>query len=64
MLRKWARQLGEWKADGSRGVTSPAEMTEADREDEISRFRRELEVVRQERDFLKKATAFFAKESQ
>ena len=31
---------------------------------EERRLRRELEVVRQERDFLKKATAFFARESR
>ena len=64
LLRKWARQLGEWTADGSRSVASPAEMTESQRENEIRRLRREVEVLRQERDFLKKATAFFAKESQ
>jgi transposase-like protein len=36
------------------------ELTDAER---IRRLERELAVVRQERDFLKKATAFFAKES-
>ena len=33
-------------------------------EDELRRLRRENERLRQERDFLKKAAAFFAKESQ
>ncbi len=33
-------------------------------EQELSRLRRENERLRMERDFLKKATAFFAKESQ
>jgi transposase-like protein len=33
-------------------------------EDEVARLRRENERLRMERDFLKKATAFFAKESQ
>lgn len=33
-------------------------------EDEVLRLRRENERLRQERDFLKKATAFFAKESR
>ena len=33
-------------------------------EAEIQRLRRELEITRQERDILKKATAFFAKESR
>jgi transposase-like protein len=33
-------------------------------EEELKRLRRENERLRQERDFLKKAAAFFAKESQ
>jgi len=33
-------------------------------EEENRRLRRELEGVRQERDFLKKAAAYFAKESR
>jgi transposase len=33
-------------------------------EAELRRLRRENERLRQERDFLKKATAFFAKESR
>ena len=33
-------------------------------DEEIRQLRRELAVARQERDFLKKATAFFAKESR
>jgi transposase len=33
-------------------------------EAEIQRLKRELEITRQERDILKKATAFFAKESK
>ncbi len=43
------------------GVTGPAapESPEA----ELTRLRRENERLRQERDFLKKAAAFFAKES-
>lgn len=34
------------------------------KDEEIKRLRKELATVREERDFLKKATAFFAKESQ
>ena len=34
------------------------------KDEELARLRRENERLRQERDFLKKATAFFAKESQ
>lgn len=33
-------------------------------EEEIRRLRRENEALRQERDFLKKATAYFARESR
>jgi transposase len=33
-------------------------------EEELRRVRRENAVLRQERDFLKKAAAFFAKESR
>ena len=33
-------------------------------QDEIKRLRKEVETLRMERDFLKKAAAFFAKESK
>jgi len=33
-------------------------------EEELRSLRRQLEIVREERDFLKKAAAFFAKESR
>ena len=55
-LRRWRRQLGAVKAD-----PAAARETEAQ---ELRRLRRELELTRQERDFLKKAAAFFAKESR
>lgn len=38
-------------------------LTAAER-DEIRKLKRELQVVKMERDILKKATAFFAKESR
>ena len=63
MLRRWARDMGKWRSVPSVVAPDPAEMSEADREKEIRRLRRELETVKQERDFLKKATAFFVKES-
>jgi transposase len=56
-------QLRHWKQELTRAATagpSPGESPEQ----EVWRLRRELEVVRQERDFLKKAAAFFAKESR
>jgi len=51
-LRNWSRQLD---VDDGRaaGLTS----------DELRRLRRELRVVTEEREILKKAAAFFAKES-
>lgn len=55
-LRRWRHQLGASKPDRA---TRPE--TEAQ---ELRRLRRELEITRQERDFLKKAAAFFAKESR
>jgi transposase len=65
LLRKWARAQGQWLGGASKDspLDDPGQMSETERENEIKRLRRELETVRQERDFLKKATAFFAKES-
>ena len=64
LLRKWARAQGQWQSSVSAdSSTDPIRMSEAEQQTEIKRLRRELETVRQERDFLKKATAFFAKES-
>ena len=63
--------LHEWiKQSRSRGVTTrslsaplngPVGETERD---ELIRLRREVTTLRMERDFLKKATAFFARESR
>ncbi len=56
-VRRWV-QLAE--IDAGRGPEGA--LTTAERE-EFRRLRRELKEVRMERDLLKKATAFFAKES-
>ena len=54
-LRNWANQIDV--DDGKvAGLTS-------DERDELRRLRRELRVVTEEREILKKAAAFFAKES-
>lgn len=56
-LARWARQA---EVDERRDPDGP--LTTDERE-ELARLRRELRTVRQERDFLKKAAAFFAKET-
>jgi transposase len=58
--------LWNWKKDLEPESSSStlAEGAVVDKDEEIRRLRRENEILRQERDFLKKATAFFAKESR
>ena len=55
-LRLWRQELHE--ASESEPATVPL------LEEENRRLRRELEVVREEREILKKATAFFAKDAR
>jgi transposase len=57
LLWAWARE-----ADGRRAPDAPGERGESLAE-EVRRLRREVAVLRQEREFAKKAAAFFAKES-
>jgi transposase len=54
-VRDWVRRADDSSAGGP--------LTKAER-DEVQRLRREVRVLRMERDILKKATAFFAKESR
>ena len=56
-LRNWVEQA---RADRTKGKTG---LTTAERE-ELVRLRKELRIVQEERDILKKATAFFAKQSR
>ncbi len=56
-------QLRHWKQEFTLAQDSSPAPGETP-EQELRRLRRELAVVRQERDFLKKAAAFFAKESR
>ena len=55
-LRNWLDRRRD------RQMEQPPEDRQEDTAAELKRLRRENEVLRQERDILKKATAFFAKE--
>ncbi len=64
LLWHWARKLDGGGTgvvvEGSHGPSGPAGET---LEEEVKRLRREVVTLRQERDFAKKAAAFFSKES-
>lgn len=57
--------LGNWIVAAKRGgaVAAPGARSVPELEAENAKLRRELSEARQERDILKKATAYFAKES-
>jgi transposase len=57
-------QLYKWKAELMRSgeVSFPGSGRKADQDSEIVRLKRELARVTEERDILKKAAAYFAKE--
>jgi len=61
-LHEWIKQS---KGITTRGLATPLNgpVGETERA-ELVRLRREVTTLRMERDFLKKATAFFAKESR
>ena len=56
-LRNWRRQDQIDRRERDDGVTT-------DERDELARLRRENQRLRQERDLLKRAAAFFATESE
>ena len=79
LLRVWRKQVDDAPADASPGQifpgpgrrrvrgpsrSAPLPARPVSAEDEVQQLRRENERLRQERDFLKKAAAFFAKESR
>ena len=57
VLRHWIRQFeaGKWETAPGKGLRSEQQL-------EIERLRRELAKAQTERDILKKAVAYFAKE--
>ena len=63
MLRTWARR---WRARAGQAPTDvfPGEGKLPSAEEELRQLRRELDVARQEAAFLKKAAAYFARESR
>jgi transposase len=60
MLRTWRRQLTTAEA----GTAGPSNGPLTSQDEEVRRLRREVARLTQERDFLKSATVFFAKESR
>ena len=56
-LRDWVK-----RDDVEHGQGPPGALTRAERE-ELTRLRRQVRVLEQEREILKKAAAFFAKET-
>ena len=59
-----ASSLSQWveRARADRGKSKRGTLTTEERE-ELARLRKEVRVLRMERDILKKAAAFFAKEN-
>lgn len=56
-LRKWVKQA---RADAGKGASG---VLTSDERGELGRLRRENKTLRMEREILKKATAFFAREN-
>ncbi len=56
-LHLWRRQFREWGAGPNAGKEALSQA------EEIQRLRKELAIVREERDFLKKAAVWLAKEA-
>jgi len=60
ILYRWRRELGLQPA----AVGSVAEALSPNEREELKRLRREVAQLRMDKEILKKATAFFAKESK
>lgn len=64
MLGRWKREHETSTSQGRPAFTGRGVIALSEQEQEIHRLRKELEIARQERDILKKAVTFFAKESK
>src|SRR5687767_2753765 len=62
MLRKWRQQFAAAAGQAREAFPGHGRLTSQD--EELRRLRREVAVLREEREILKKAAAFFAKESR
>lgn len=61
-LRRWRIQAN--RSDATAGDSFPGNGKLSRRDEDFRRLQRENQLLRQERDFLKKAAAYFAKESR
>ena len=64
MLGRWKRELATNTSQSRPVFTGRGVAALSEQELENQRLRKELEIARQERDILKKAVAFFARESK
>ena len=64
LLRNWKRQLAGCSGQSATADVFPGNGRLSSQEEELRRLRREVEMLRQERDFLKKTAAYFARESR
>jgi len=64
LVVRWKKQHHAREAAGKPAFTGRGVPARTEQETRITQLERELEIARQERDVLKKAVAFFAKESR